>query len=167
MMKIKAILISLLALMLVACNNSVENTITQDKPNNEQQNDKQTVVSKKDDFTFTITSDKKIYSKGEKVKIEANILFSGESSEVIVSGGGNLITWEVLNELGEEISPRYSREDIALPYTFAKGEPFILKTTDIDTTDLNPGKITVNATVEFNLNQKDYKLNNKLVFTVN
>lgn len=153
--------------MLVACNNSVENTITQDKPNNEQQNDKQTVVSKKDDFTFTITSDKKIYSKGEKVKIEANILFSGESSEVIVSGGGNLITWEVLNELGEEISPRYSREDIALPYTFAKGEPFILKTTDIDTTDLNPGKITVNATVEFNLNQKDYKLNNKLVFTVN
>lgn len=166
-MKIKAILISLLALMLVACNNSVENTITQDKPNNEQQNDKQTVVSKKDDFTFTITSDKKIYSKGEKVKIEANILFSGESSEVIVSGGGNLITWEVLNELGEEISPRYSREDIALPYTFAKGEPFILKTTDIDTTDLNPGKITVNATVEFNLNQKDYKLNNKLVFTVN
>lgn len=101
------------------------------------------------------------------MKIEANILFSGESSEVIVSGGGNLITWEVLNELGEEISPRYSREDIALPYTFAKGEPFILKTTDIDTTDLNPGKITVNATVEFNLNQKDYKLNNKLVFTVN
>ena len=63
------------------------------------------------------------------MKIEANILFSGESSEVIVSGGGNLITWEVLNELGEEISPRYSREDIALPYTFAKGEPFILITT--------------------------------------
>lgn len=65
-MKIKAILISLLALMLVACNNSVENTITQDKPNNEQQNDKQTVVSKKDDFTFTITSDKKYIPKVKK-----------------------------------------------------------------------------------------------------
>lgn len=165
-MKFKAILISLLAIMLVACSDSVENTFTQDKPNNEQQNEKQKVVSKKDDFTFTITSDKKIYSKSEKVKIEANILYKGEFSEVKVRGGGNLITWEVLNEFGEEISPRYSREDIALPYTFAKGEPFILKTTDIDTTDLNPGKIIVNATIEFNHDQIDYKLNNKLVFII-
>lgn len=167
-MKIKAILISLLAIMLVACNasNLVGDTSIQDKSNNKQQNEMQTVISKKDNFTFTITSDKKIYSKGEKVKIEANILYNGESSEVKVRGGGNLITWEVLNKLGENLGPRYSREDIALPYTFVKGQPFILKTTDIDTTDLGDGKITVNATVEFNLNQKDFKLNNKLVFTI-
>jgi len=167
-MKIKAILISLLALILVACNdsNDVENTSSHEKLKNEQQNEKQTVVSKTDDFTFTIKSDKKIYSKGEKVKIEANILYNGDSSEVIVSGGGNLITREVLNELGEGIGPRDTREDIALPYTFVKGEPYILKTADIDTTDLEEGKITVDALVEFGLDQKEYKLKNELVFTI-
>lgn len=167
-MKIRAILISFLAFILVACNNSstVENTSIQVTSYNDQQNEKQTVVSKTDDFTFTIKSDKKIYSKGEKVKIEANILYNGESSEVKVSGGGNIITWEVLNELGEEIYPRYSREDIALSYTFVKGEPYILKTTDIDTTDIEEGKITVDAIVEFHLDQKDFKLNNELVFTI-
>ena len=123
-------------------------------------------VSKEDDFTFTITSDKKVYTKGEKVKIEANILYDGELAEVKVRGGGNLITREVLNELGEEIGPRDTREDIALPYTFVKGEPYILKTADIDTTDLEEGKITVDAIVEFSLDQKDYKLNNELVFTI-
>ena len=167
-MKIKAILISFLASILVACNNSsnVENTSIQNKSNNEQQNEKQAVVSKEDDFTFTITSDKKVYAKGEKVKIEANILYNGELAEVKVRGGGNLITWEVVNELGEEIGPRDTREDIALPYTFVKGEPYILKTADIDTTDLEDGNITVDAVVEFSLNQKDYKLNNELVFTI-
>ena len=80
-MKIKAILISFLAFILVACNNSsnVENTSIKNKSNNEQQNEKQAVVSKEDDFTFTITSDKKVYAKGEKVKIEANILYNGET----------------------------------------------------------------------------------------
>ena len=60
----------------------------------------------------------------------------------------------------------FSREDIALPSTFVKGEPFNLKTTDIDTTDLEDDNITVNAVVEFSLNQKDYKLHNELVFTI-
>ena len=161
-MKIKAILISFLAFILVACNNST----SVQEPNNEQQNEKQAVVSKEDDFTFTITSDKKVYAKGEKVKIEANILYDGELAEVKVRGGGNLITREVLNELGEEIGPRDTREDIALPYTFVKGEPYILKTADIDTTDLENGNITVDAVVEFSLNQKDYKLHNELVFTI-
>ena len=161
-MKIKAILISFLASILVACNNS---TSVQES-NNELQHEKQAVVSKEDDFTFTITSDKKVYAKGEKVKIEANILYNGELAEVKVRGGGNLITWEVVNELGEEIGPRDTREDIALPYTFVKGEPYILKTADIDTTDLEDGNITVDAVVEFSLNKKDYKLNNELVFTI-
>ncbi|MEK4627195.1 MAG: hypothetical protein ABS944_10425 [Solibacillus sp.] len=165
-MKIKSILIPLLVLILFGCNYNDENTISHEKQNNKQLNKMQIVSSDEDDFTFTITSDKKIYSKGEKVDIEANLLYNGKSSEVIVRGGGNLITSEVLNELGEEISPRYSREDIALPYTFAKGQPVILNTTDIDTTHLDLGKVTVNATVEFYLNQKDYKLNNELVFTI-
>ena len=97
-MKFKAILISFLAFLLVACNN----TTSFQEPNKEQ-HEKHTVVSTTDDFTFTITSDKKIYAKGEKVKIEANILYDGELTEVKVRGGGNLITWEVLNELGDEV----------------------------------------------------------------